>query len=81
MDLSRNQITDLDAVFPLALGYMNLIGNDIQEKDLSFVSKSYILRLSLSIDFKTSDIESKNRALVSTTSLTKTIFLITRFIS
>lgn len=64
VDLSRNQISDIEAVFPLALGHLNLTGNDIKEKDIAYIAKSFILRLSLSIDFRTSDTGSRNRALV-----------------
>lgn len=50
VNLSKNCLSDLCSIFPLALGSLDLTDNtNIQEKDYPFITKSHILRLSINL--------------------------------
>ena len=62
VNLSKNEISDLSSLLPVALGELNMSGNFLKDRDLSYISNSHILRLTLSFDFQSS--QDKGKALV-----------------
>lgn len=49
VDLSHNNVKGLESGFPMALGALNLAGNDVKNSDLSHLIEVHILRLKVTV--------------------------------